>query len=59
MGDNGDNWQTHSFDVPPELAEQVEGYLDESLLFDTRSQFYRAAIRTYMAEESDEFSEAR
>lgn len=54
MGDHNIN-----FEVGDELYEMIDAHVDESLMFDNRSQFIRAAVRTYLAEKDADFSKAQ
>lgn len=59
MASDGDRWRSTSFDIPKELEAEIEDYMERTHLYDHRSEMYRAAIRTFIAKQTNEFSNAQ
>lgn len=52
-------WETISFDCPPELYEELQATIDESVTLENQSQAIRAGIRLLVSTDEQEFDSAR
>lgn len=47
-----------SVNLPKKMLDEIEETVEESLVFENRSQFIRAAVRTLQEQGSEEFSKS-